>query len=414
MAPRDQAIPEALYRNAINLNRYSNSVSKKIIQAYNDIILEASAQLAAIDPVTSPGTTLRLRTLLAQLQESLGTWSINSANVTQQQLQGLAVLQTDFIQDQLRNLLPSDAAKRAVRTVEISPQFAQSVVTTDPTRINVFTLPEELQAQVTGAAPTFSLTARDGAVITLPNGATVQKAFRGIAEVQTDLFTKTVRNGLLTGQTTQQIARNLKGRLEFGQEGNVRQVIAAGGQLTKVANNQVLTIVRTSINQVSNAATQKVYQANQDITDQYKYVATLDSRTSAICARLDGQIFKYGKGPQPPQHFNCRSVTVAVISDSFLDEFGLTREDLNVARVRPSKTGLAQMGKTVPANQNYATWLSKQDIALQNEVFGKKRSALFRKQIKKGRSPTDVFKQFVRQDGSELTLEELERITKNS
>ena len=72
------------------------------------------------------------------------------------------------------------------------------------------------------------------------------------------------------------------------------------------------------------------------------------------------------------------------------------------------------MGKTVPANQNYATWLSKQDIALQNEVFGKKRSALFRKQIKKGRSPTDVFKQFVRQDGSELTLEELERITKNS
>ena len=414
MAPNDQAIPEALYRNAINLNRYSNSVSKRIITAYNDIILETSAQLAAIDPVTSPGTTLRLRTILAQLEESLGTWVIDSKNVTQQELQGLAVLQTEFIQDQLRNLLPSDAAKNAVRTVEISPQFAEAVVTTDPTRVNVFNLPQDLQSQITGARPTFSLTARDGAVITLPNGATVQKAFRGIAEVQTDLYVKTVQNGLAVGQTTQQIARNLKGRLQFGQEGNVRQIAAAGGQLTKVANKQVMTLVRTSINQVSNAATQKVYEANQDITDEYRYVATLDSRTSAICSRLDGQIFKYGKGPQPPQHFNCRSVTVAVISDNFLKEFGLTREDLNLARVRPSKTGLAQIGKTVPANQNYATWLSKQDIALQNEVFGIKRSALFRKELKKGRSPTDVLRQFIREDGTELNLKELERITKNS
>ena len=414
MAPRDQAIPEALYRNAINLNRYSNGVARRVIDAYNDIILDASFQLAAIDEVTSPGTTLRLRTLLAQLQDSLGTWAINSTTVTQEQLQGLAVLQSEFIQDQLRKVLPSDAAKAAVRTVEISPQFAQSVVTTDPTRVNVFTLPEELQAQVTGARPTFSLTAREGAVITLPNGATVQKAFRGLATQQADLFTRTVRNGLLTGETTQNIARRLKGRLQFNQEGNVRQVIAAGGQLTKLANNQVLTIVRTSINQVSNAATQKVYQANSDITDQYRYVATLDSRTSAICARLDGQIFDYGKGPQPPQHFNCRSVTVAVISDSFLDEFGLTRDDLNLARVRPSKTGLAQVGKTVPANTTYPSWLASQPVSLQNEVFGKKRSALFRKQIRKGKSPTEVFRQFVRSDGTELSLEELERLTKNS
>ena len=414
MAPRDQAIPEALYRNAINLNRYSNGVAAQLIDRYNDIILDSSFKLAAIDEVTSPGTTMRLRTLLAQLQESLGTWAIDSTTVTQQQLQGLAVLQSDFIQEQLKNLLPSDAAKKAVRTVEISPQFAQSVVTTDPTRVNVFTLPEELQVRRTGVTPTFSLTAREGAVITLPNGATVQKAFRGLATQQADLFTRTVRNGLLTGEPTQQIARRLKGRLQFNQKGNIRQRIAAGGQLTKLANNQVMTIVRTSINQVSNAATQKVYQANNDITSQYRYVSTLDSRTSAICARLDGQIFEYGKGPQPPQHFNCRSVTVAVISDSFLNEFGLSRDDLNLARVRPSKTGLAQIGKTVPANQNYATWLSKQDVALQNEVFGKRRSALFRKQINKGKSPTDVLRQFIREDGTELSLEQLEKLTKNS
>ncbi len=413
MAPRNQAIPEALYRNAINLNRFGNSVSNELINRYNDIILDISYQLGAIDDVTSPGTALRLRTILAQLQESLGTWAIDSSKVTINQLQGLAVLETEFIQDQLKKLLPSDAAKRSVRTVEVSANFAKSVVTTDPTQINVFTLPSELRATVTGFEPKFNLTARDGAVITLPNGATVQKSFRGLAEKQADLFTKTVRNGLLIGESTDQIARRLRGKLQFEQKGTVRQKIAAGGEATRLANNQVNTIVRTSVNQVANAASRSVYAANKKITNQYKYVATLDSRTSAICGRLDGQIFDYGKGPTPPQHFNCRSVIVAVISDNFLDEFGISRNDLEIGN-RPSKTGLKQIGQLVPANQTYPDWLSKQPIDLQNEVFGVKRSALFRKQIRKGRNPSTVFRQFIRDDGSELTLKELEKFTKNS
>ena len=413
MAPPNQAIPEALYRNALNLNRFSNSVANELITRYNDIILDISYQLAVIDEVTSPGTTLRLRTILKQLQESLGTWAIDSTKVTVEQLQGLAMLETDFIQEQLKKVLPSDAAKRSVRTVEVSENFAKSVVTTDPTKVNVFTLPKELQAQVTGVQPKFNLTARFGSVITLPNGATVQKAFRGLAVQQADLFTKTVRNGLLTGEPISQISRRLRGKLQFNQEGTIAQKIAAGGEATKLANNQVHTIVRTSINQVANAASSAVYSANQDITKQYKYVATLDSRTSSICARLDGQIFEFGKGPTPPQHFNCRSVTVPIISDEFLKEFGLTSDDLDIG-TRPSKTGLRQIGKTVPADVTYPNWFAGQPIEIQNEIFGVKKSALFRKQIRKGKNPTDVFRQFVREDGSELTLKELEKFTKNS
>ena len=36
MAIEQQQIPEALYRNAINLNRYENSVALKIVQEYNN------------------------------------------------------------------------------------------------------------------------------------------------------------------------------------------------------------------------------------------------------------------------------------------------------------------------------------------------------------------------------------------
>ena len=260
MAIEDQAVPESLYRNAINLNRYQTSVSKKLINRYNDIIVELTNELRNTDIELTAARQLRISTILRQLEESLGTWAIDATNVTKDELQGLASLQSDFIQEQLKKVLPSDEMKRAVRTVEISPQFAQSVVTTDPARVNVFTLPEELQATRTGIEPKFSLTAREGAIITLPNGATVQTSFRRIAASQHELLSKTVNNGLLIGRTTQEISRELRGRLDFEEVGTLASIKQKGGVATKLANNQIETIERTSINQVSNSAANAVIE----------------------------------------------------------------------------------------------------------------------------------------------------------
>jgi hypothetical protein len=46
--------PAALYRNAIDLNRYSNSVARRVINAYNDIIIDATNQLRTIDELAAP------------------------------------------------------------------------------------------------------------------------------------------------------------------------------------------------------------------------------------------------------------------------------------------------------------------------------------------------------------------------
>lgn len=299
-------VPAALYRNAIDLNRYSNKVAKDIIVVYNDIIIDAVNQLRTIDELAAPVKAARLRAILAQLRDSLNTWSGGSITALSTELQGLAELQTDFATEQLRKALPA-GARTAVNTVEVSPQFAASVVTTDPTQIGVITLSDDLYAAVQGAPQTYSLTATQGTMITLPNGEVVSKAFRGIAVDQAEQFSQVVRNGLLTGETTPSIAKRLIGRLQFGDYGplSVKQLAAAGGELTAVADNQIMALVRTSINQVANAASQQVYEANQDITKKYRYIATLDTRTSARCRALDGREFEYGKGPMPPQHFNC-------------------------------------------------------------------------------------------------------------
>jgi SPP1 gp7 family putative phage head morphogenesis protein len=387
--------PASLYRNAIDLNRYSNSVAKRLVVSYNDIIIDAVNQLRTIDDLAAPVKAARLRAILAQLKESLGTWSDASVATMANELQGLALLQSEFVEDQLRRALPA-GARSAVNTVEISPQFAQSVVTTDPTQLNVVTLSDDLFAAVQGAPQTFSLTAAKGATITLPNGQVVQKAFRGIAADQAERFAQVVRNGLLTGEPTPAIAKRLIGSLQLGDTSSVRQLAQKGGELIQATDNQVMTLVRTSVNQVANASSQQVYEANQDITQKYRYVATLDSRTSSICRALDGREFEYGKGPTPPQHFNCRSTTVPVID----------YEALGFDPPPPGKR--ASMDGPVPANLSYGQWLANQDATTKAEVLGKEKVPYFNMLTEKY-GGKDAIAKLVRDDGSELTLEQLRK-----
>ena len=398
--------PSELYRNAIDLNRFSNGVAKRIAVTYNDLVLDAVDQLRGIDELAAPAKAARLRAILAQLKESLDGWAGASTRSVVDDLQGLAELQGEFVANELRQALPIELREQ-IRSIQISPQFAQSVATIDPTEINVVSLSDDLQAAVTGAPQTFSLTAAQGTTVTLPNGKVLEKSFRGLAESQADLFAKTVRNGLLTGESTDKIARRLKGRLRFGQPGSLRQIAQAGGEVTAVANNQVMALIRTSINQVANETSQQVYKANQDVTKRYRYVATLDSRTSPICRSLDGRTFAYGKGPTPPQHFNCRSTTVPIIDYSGL---GISRPPQTELR-RPNTAfgpSRARRGDTVPSNQTYGEWLDKQPKEVKADVLGASKVPYFNRLTEKF-GPTVAIRKFVARDGSELTLEQLKR-----
>lgn len=389
-------VPPELFRNAIDLNRYSNGVARQIVNAYNQIILSAVSDLRALEGLPERTVTVRLRSILAQLKESLDTWSGASTSTLVSELQGLAELESDFVYRQLQKVVPP-GARNAVRSVEISPQFAQSVALADPTQLNIVVLSDDLFAANFGAAQTFSLTARQGTTFTLPNGEIIVKAFRGLAESQGERFGHIIRTGLLTGETTNSIARRLLGTLDFGQEArSIRQLIASGGELTKLANSQVLTLVRTSVNQVANAASMQTYEANQEVTRKYRYIATLDTRTSAICRALDGKEFEYGKGPKPPQHFNCRSTIAAVID---YDALGF---------IPPAVGERSGQFGGVPANQSYGEWLFNQPRAVQEEALGKGKVAYFNRLAKKT-NPRDAVAKLVRDDGSELTLKDLQR-----
>ena len=382
------SIPESFYRQSIDLNRYSNRIAREIVTNYNNVILDLTNKLATIDEVTSPATVARIRAMLAQFKESLEGWSVEGTAYMADQLQSLAVFQTEFVASELQKVLPVGAAN--VNTVQVSGNFARSLVYTDPTRINVFTLPT-LESQV---RRTFSLTAAKGSVITLPSGEVIEKAFRGIASAQADFISREIRVGITEGESIAKIAKRLRGRLQFGanQEMTARAQALAGGTGMKLANNQVRTIVRTSVNQVQTMANQAVYSANQDITKKYEYVATLDARTTALCGSLDGKKFKYGEGPEPPQHFNCRSTTVPIIDDDDLRR--------RFPDTRPSEVG------RVPQDLSYPDWL-KRNPNMQTQALGNKKRFFNYLINTKNKSPRDALRQILRDDGTELSLTDL-------
>lgn len=116
-------------------------------------------------------------------------------------------------------------------------------------------------------------------------------------------------------------------------------------------------LIRTEVNYIAGQARLKCYE---DIgTEKYIFIATLDTRTSVQCQKLDKTIHlvkdaKVGVN-YPPMHPNCRSVDSAYIEGK--DYSKLKR------RARNPITGKTEL---VPANMNYSEW-KKKYIDLKND-----------------------------------------------
>ena len=137
--------------------------------------------------------------------------------------------------------------------------------------------------------------------------------------------------GLLTGEREAEISKNLMFQFASG------------------ANN-ARRLVRTESCYITNEMDMKAYKESG--IDTYVFVATLDLKTSAICASLDGKRFKV-KDQQPgvnapPMHPWCRSTTICDISD----------EELSHMK-RRSKNPVTGKSELVPANMTYEEWHKK-------------------------------------------------------
>ena len=411
--------PSSVFKHAIDLNRVSNSLQKPLAVAYNRILVKAARELQAMgtDEYSSSYRAKRLGQIIGSLKTSLDGWAKDSTKIMKTDLSDLAKIETEFAVAQMRQMIGD--ADDIVRELEVSPQFAEAVVSSDPTKLNLVTT--EAGDTLTGKG-VYKLTAKQGEALVLPNGETVEKAFRGIATSSAQKFRLVVQDGLLTGVPTKQIVREIIGQhggMKFasGQKVSARALALAGGEKgTRLANNQIMTLVRTSVNQVANKASQETYKANDSVTKKYRYIATIDSRTTMLCASKDDKLFDYNDGPMPPLHFNCRSTTVPVIDwDGLNKEYGIVAPD-DIEGVGKSKR--ASIDGPIPAGTSYGDWLYDKRIKKGREVLpgpeqidalGYDKAVYFNRLAARYKDPRKAIVSLVREDGTEKTLAELRK-----
>lgn len=225
-----------------------------------------------------------------------------------------------------------------------------------------------------------------------------------------------IQVGMTEGQSMDAIVRRVIGTGTLGYADGV----------TEMTRSNVTSIVRTAVMHVANNSRSAWMQENTDVITSERFVATLDARTTPICRAEDGKEYEVGTGPQPPLHFGCRSLRIAVIDGTLLgdrpakpytegqlaSEYA-TENDIPDVSSRDDlphgtkgdfdqwKRGrIAELVGPVPAETTYQTWLAGQSTTFQNDILGVTKAKLFRD----GDLKLD---RFVNRQGDELTLHEL-------
>lgn len=196
-------------------------------------------------------------------------------------------------------------------------------------------------------------------------------------------FTDQMRQGVLAGESTQQLIQRVRGTRAQG--------FSDGIMATTTRNAEAL--VRTSVQRVGNESRKMFWDNNLDIIEAYQHVSVLDSRTSFHCIPRDGLMWEadtlkpIGHSvpfQNPPIHWNCRSSMIAKLK-------GVEQAD---DAVRSSEDG------AVPASVKFEDFLKRKPKEWQDEVLGKGKAELWRK----GRI---TFTDLLDQSGNPLTLQEL-------
>lgn len=176
----------------------------------------------------------------------------------------------------------------------------------------------------------------------------------GFANNQRMRISAAIKQGIAQGQTNAQIRQRIIGTKKANyQDGIVGASLRSGD-----------AVVRTAAGHVSSMVRQATAEENRDIVAGFRFLATLDSRTSTICRSMDNRILPIDTGVRPPLHINCRSTLVLELKPEY--------KGRAVASKRASKDG------EVSDKLTYYGWLKTQHDAFQDEVLGVSRGKLFR------------------------------------
>jgi hypothetical protein len=237
-----------------------------------------------------------------------------------------------------------------------------------------------------------------------------------VAQGDLDRIQQQIKVGLAQGENVAQISARLVG---------TAQMKGANG-VTQITRNNADSLTRTAVNAITNGAKQEYYAQNAELFESEVFLATLDARTTLVCASNDNKQFPLGVGPVPPLHWRCRSLRMATLNGEVIGNRPMKPfTDRQLLGEYAEKHGLGRITKRdqlptghkgaydkyarqrarelvgrVPARTSYNEWLKGQNASFQDSVLGPARGKMFRE----GELTLD---RFVNQAGDKLTLKEL-------
>lgn len=206
---------------------------------------------------------------------------------------------------------------------------------------------------------------------------------------QSRMVRNAVSMGFFEGKTTQEIVQSIVGTRSQNFKNGILNVTRTSGE----------RMVRTALAHTSAVAKAKVFEDNEDIIPYYEWVSTLDGITSSICRAGDSNVYRVGKGPIAPHHFNCRSTEAPLFSEDVKVVKKTKKNPSGFVKI-PGGGKRASQDGPVSADLNYNDWLKRQSKSFQVDVLGKDKTELFRK-------GDLTMKQFVNDRGKSLTLDQL-------
>lgn len=345
---RDKAIRHALY-----LQRFGNGLTEQVIalldEASEEIVAKLAARLASID---ERGLTLSDRAtkrLQMLLDEIKG---LNAA------LYGQI---GETLSEQLSGLGSVEAQFQAATLQTVLPVAFQTAIPS-PTRLRAIIETSPME------------------------GALLSSWTEGVQDGTAKRIEQAIRKGMVQGLGTDDLVRSIRGTKKQNYKDGVLEI----------SRRSARSIVRTSVSHVSNVAAQETWKANERVVKGWQYVSTLDSRTTITCAALNGQVFPVGEGPMPPRHIGCRSLSIAV-TKSF-KEMGFDSDEVTASE-------RASMDGKVAGDITFEKWLKDKGEGTQNDILGPTRAALFR-------DGKLSLQDFIKNDGTVLTIEQLSKIYK--
>jgi SPP1 gp7 family putative phage head morphogenesis protein len=228
--------------------------------------------------------------------------------------------------------------------------------------------------------------------IPLVGGELVDELLSKIAESARQKVEYAIRDGISSGKTNQQIVQQIRGNKRLNFE---------DGILTS-SKSDIDRTVRTVRSHVANQAYLDSF--NKIGFEYVRLVATLDGRTSKLCASLDGTVWEINDPAKrvPPLHPNCRSILVPVEKDGRLvGERPFVMDERRVKDI--PKDERSQLIGQLDANTTFREFFKKTDDFFQKEWLGPKRFKLY----KDGKFD---FEKFFDPEGRLYSLDELRKL----